>query len=334
LSFRRFVMILVFAEHRDGAIRKPTYEALLVGYEIARKSSDELAAVVIGSEIASLAGEVALFGVKKVFTVDNANLSSYTPDGYVTALADVVRKHSPSHVVVSATATGKDLAASLGARLETQVLPDVTAIEFPDDGKLVAVRPIYAGKALSRVRAPQANPLVVSVRPRAVDPLKETDTEGAIVAEDVEPERLRAHVAEIVKAVSTTVELTEADIIVSGGRGMKGPENYGLIEDLARTINAAVGASRAAVDAGWRDHQDQVGQTGKIVAPTVYIACGISGAIQHLVGMSNSKCIVAINKDPEANIFKVADYGIVGDLFKVVPLLTEEFKKLKSGQAG
>lgn len=323
-------MVLVFAEQRDGKIRKNTYEALLVGFRIARARKTALAAALPGSGVAGLAAELVKFGAETVYTVDDPGLEHYTPDGYASALAGLVKEHSADVVVLSATSTGKDLAATLAARLETQCLQDCVQVDVADDGKIEVLRPVFAGKALSRAKAPGAKPLVISIRPRSVEMQSETGTEGKVVSADIKPDELRAVVTEIVKTVTETVELTEADIIISGGRGMKGPENYALLEELAKVLNAAVGASRAAVDAGWRDHQFQVGQTGKVVAPTVYIACGISGAIQHLVGMSASKCIVAINKDPEANIFKVADYGLVGDLFKVVPLLTEEFRKLKA----
>ena len=322
-------MILVVCEQREGKLKKVAFEALCVGYAVAERKSDELSAVIVGSGITGLAAEVVKFGVSKVYTIDDPMLKNYTPDGYAGALADFCVKHSPSHIILSATALGKDLAAALAARLEATLLPDCTAIEFDDSNTIIMTRPVYAGKAITRVRAPGANPLVISMRPRAVAPLPETDKGATVLAGDAKPGDLRTRVAEIVKAVSRTVELSEADIIISGGRGMKGPENYALLEDLAMTVNAAVGASRAAVDSGWRDHQFQVGQTGKTVAPSLYIACGISGAIQHLVGMINSKCIVAINKDPEANIMKIADYGIAGDLFQVVPMLTGEFKKLK-----
>lgn len=322
-------MVLVFAEQREGKLKKVAFEALLVGYKIAEKRSEELAAVVAGSDISSLAQEIVRFGVNQVITVDDPALATYTPDGYASILAELSRKHSASHVVLSATALGKDLGSTVAARLETQLLQDCVSVDFDDTGTLIATRPIYAGKALSQVKATQAKPLLLSLRPRSVDRQTETTRAGTVVVSDIKPQELRTKVAEIVKVVRETVELSEAEVIVSGGRGMKGPENFALLETLAKTIGAAVGASRAAVDAGWRDHQDQVGQTGKVVAPTVYIACGISGAIQHLVGMINSKCIVAINKDSEASILKVADYGVVGDLFQVVPLLTEEFRKLK-----
>jgi electron transfer flavoprotein alpha subunit len=332
-------MVLVFCEQREGKLKKVAFEDLCVGYAIAEKrggvmtvgaDSASLAAVIVGSGIKALAGEVVKFGVNKVITVDDPSLEFYTPDGYAGAMEKLCRELMPHTVVLSSTVLGKDLGATLAARLETAIIPDCTALEFDDAGNPVLTRPVYAGKAITRVKAPSANPLVITMRPRAYDAQPENDKGAEIVTSDAAPAELRTKVAEVVKAVIKTVELTEADIIISGGRGMKGPENYPILEELAAVVNAAVGASRAAVDAGWRDHQFQVGQTGKVVAPSLYIACGISGAIQHLVGMISSKAIVAINKDAEANIFKVADYGIVGDLFKIVPILTEEFKKQKA----
>ncbi len=323
-------MVLVVAEQRDGRLKKVTYEALLAGYMLAKRQKSELAAVIIGSGVAGMAENLRRFGAGRVFVIDASDLDRYTPDGYTSALLQLINEHKPTAIVVGATTQGKDLSATLAAELETTLVPDVTAIEFADDNTPLFTRPIYAGKALAQVKAQSSGPLVVSIRPRAVAPIGESPTEGTIVTTGLAPAELRTRVTEVVKAVTKTVELTEADIIISGGRGMKGPENYALLEELAATVNAAVGASRAAVDAGWRDHQFQVGQTGKTVAPQLYIACGISGAIQHLVGMSASKCIVAINKDPEANIMKVADYAIVGDLFTIVPLLTDAFRKLKA----
>ncbi len=323
-------MIIAVAEQRQGVLKKVTFEALLVGFAIAQQRGEELAAVVVGSGIAGLAGQIVRFGVTRVFTLDAPGLEHYTPDGWAGAIATLCQEQQPSVIVTSATIQGRDLSASLAARLESPLIPDCTAFEFDEQGRLILTRPIFAGKALTRVRAPEDGTVVISIRPRAVGHQVETGNEAPVVAADYRPAELRTRVAEIVRAVTKTIELTEADVIVSGGRGMKGPENYAILEELAQVVGAAVGASRAAVDAGWRDHQFQVGQTGKTVAPSLYIACGISGAIQHLVGMINSKCIVAINKDAEANIFKVADYGIVGDLFTVVPMLTEEFRKLKA----
>ncbi len=323
-------MILVVAEQRENELKKVTFESLLVGYAVAGHGSGELAAAVVGSGIADLARHIVRFGVSRVFTLDAPELAYYTPDGWAGSLAALCREHKPDVIITSATIQGRDLSASLAARLEAPLIPDCIAFEFDPSGRLILTRPMYAGKVLSRFKAPPDGAVVVSLRPRAVGLQAETGSEAPVVAADCRPAELRTRVAEIVKAVTRTVELTEAEVIVSGGRGMKGPENYALLEELAQVVGAAVGASRAAVDAGWRDHQFQVGQTGKTVAPSLYIACGISGAIQHLVGMIGSKCIVAVNKDSEANIFKVADYGIVGDLFTVVPVLTEEFKKLKA----
>jgi electron transfer flavoprotein alpha subunit len=320
-------MVLVFCEQREGKLKKVAFEDLCVGYAIAEKRGGELAALIIGSGIKDLAAEIVKFGVNKVITVDDTSLQFYTPDGYAGALETLCREHKPHTVVLPSTVMGKDLGATLAARLETAIIPDCTALEFDEAGNPVLTRPVYAGKAITRVKAPSANPLVITMRPRAYSAQPENDKGAEITTGGAPTDELRTKVAEIVKAVIKTVELTEADVIISGGRGMKGPENYPILEELAAVVNAAVGASRAAVDAGWRDHQFQVGQTGKVVAPSLYIACGISGAIQHLVGMINSKTIVAINKDAEANIFKVADYGIVGDLFQIVPMLTAEFRK-------
>ncbi|MBM3313617.1 electron transfer flavoprotein subunit alpha/FixB family protein [candidate division WOR-3 bacterium] len=320
-------MVLVFCEQREARLKKVAYEALCVGYAIAERRGGDLAAVLVGAGISAMAPQVVKFGVNRVVTVDDPSLEFYTPDGYAGALEKLCREHRPHTVVMSATVMGRDLGPTLAARLATAVIPDCTALEFDGQGNPIMTRPIYAGKAITRVTAPEARPLVISMRPRAYAAQLENDRGAQVVAGELGPVEVRTQVAEVVKAVIKTIELTEADVIVSGGRGMKGPENYALLEELAGVINAAVGASRAAVDAGWRDHQFQVGQTGKVVAPSLYIACGISGAIQHLVGMVNSKTIVAINRDPEANVFKVADYGIVGDLFRVVPMLTEEFRK-------
>ncbi|MEO0069989.1 MAG: electron transfer flavoprotein subunit alpha/FixB family protein [candidate division WOR-3 bacterium] len=322
-------MVLVFCEQREGILKKVAFESLLVGYQVAERKKDRLTAVILGKGITPLAQEIVRFGVNQVIVVDNPELEFYTSDGYGSVLEHLVKEHQPNTIVLSATSLGKDLAATLAARLETALLQDCTTIDFDETGNLIATRPIYAGKALATIKATTDRPVVISIRPRAVGQQPEMNKGGQIIVAQLTPQELRMKVNEVVKMVTKTIELTEADIIISGGRGMKGPENFALLEELAMVINAAVGASRAAVDAGWRDHQFQVGQTGKTVAPSLYIACGISGAIQHLVGMINSKCIVAINKDPEANIFKVADYGIVGDLFQVVPILTEEFKKVK-----
>lgn len=322
-------MVVVFCEQREGNLKKVAFEALLVGYKIAEAAQMELSAVILGHNISPLAQEIVKFGVNSVIYVDNPAFEYYTPDGYADAMVQIVKQHQPQTIIFSATSQGRDLAATLASRLETALLPDCIEIEFKEPKTIIATRPIYAGKALATVMAPEANPLVLSIRPRSVGAAAEINRNGKIMAAQLTPAELRTRVAEVVKTVLKTVELTEADIVISGGRGMKGAENYSMLEELAAVLNAAVGASRAAVDAGWRDHQFQVGQTGKTVTPSLYIACGISGAIQHLVGMINSKCIVAINKDPDANIFKVADYGIVGDLFQIVPLLIEEFKKVK-----
>jgi electron transfer flavoprotein alpha subunit len=322
--------IWVFAETRDGKIIKVVNEMLNASKDIGAKTGEDVAAVLLGSGVESLANELAGMGAKKVYLADDAKLENYAPGAYSKVVVDLVKANDPSVLLFGNSAVGKDLGPTVAAKLGVGMCSDCTGVEVGDDNKLVFTRPIYAGKVITTV-ACTANPQMATIRPNVLSPGEvdagaSADVENVSVALD--DSDLRSVVREVVKSAGGKVELTEADIIVSGGRGMKGPENYGMIEELAEVLGAAVGASRAAVDAGWRDHHDQVGQTGKVVNPSLYIAAGISGAIQHLAGMKTSKVIVAINKDADAPIFKIANYGIVGDLFKVLPVMTEEFKTI------
>jgi len=318
--------VLVFVEQRAGAIKKASFEALTLGRELASGLGGSVNAAVIGSGIAGLASEIAAYGAEKVFTVDHADLELYTGDGYATALSTIVSDTGPRLVLMAHTALGKDLGPRAAALAEAGMVTDVTAVEVAD-GSVLVTKPVYAGKAYKKVRA-DAAPAFISLRPNAT-PASESAGAGETVSVDGPSGPFLSVVKEIMAASTDSVPLQEASVIVAAGRGLKGPENWKLIEDLAAAFGpgvAAIGASRAVVDAGWRPHAEQVGQTGKVVAPTLYIAVGISGAIQHLAGMSTSKYIVAINKDADAPIFKVANYGIVGDAFEVVPALTEAIK--------
>jgi len=322
--------IWVFAEVKDGNIRKVGFELLSQGKKMAEKLGEELVAVLLGSGVEGLTGRLAEYA-DKVYWADDPALAQYTTDPYASVLANLLKEHQPSIFLCGATVVGKDLSPRIAARLQTGLATDCTGLTIGDNGLLIAKRPVYAGKAYVEVTCPVSRPQMASVRPNVLEvipPAAGKKGETVKVEAKVDPSSLRTAVIEVVKAAGAKVDLTEAEIIVSGGRGIKGPENFKVLEELAEVIHATVGASRAAVDSGWRDHNDQVGQTGKVVTPNLYIACGISGAIQHLAGMGSSKIIVAINKDPDAPIFQKADYGIVEDLFKVVPILTEEFKKL------
>jgi len=321
--------VWTIAEQREGEIRKITYEIVSEGRRIADALGQELTVLLLGSNIKDKAGELAHYGADKVIVADDPRLETYTTDAYTSVIGDLVKENDPAVLLLGASVQGKDLSARLSARLDIGMAQDCTAFSI-EDGNLVATRPIYAGKAYAKVTFENSLPQMASARPKVMA-ISEPDTsksaeivDAAIKLDDSE---LKTKVVELLKDESGKIDLTEADKIVSGGRGMKGPENYGLLEDFAALIGASVGASRSAVDAGWRPHTDQVGQTGKVVSPNLYIACGISGAIQHLAGMSTSKVIVAINKDPDAPIFQKADYGVVADLFDVVPALTEEVKK-------
>ena len=319
--------VWIVAEQRDGALRKVSFELASTARKLADALGEEVAAVLCGAGVEAMAAELGKYGVDKVYVADNPALEPYTTDAHAAAIAKVVKENDPAILLLAASAQGKDLSPALVGKLATGMATDCTDVKI-DGGKLVAVRPMYAGKCFGEV-AIDTFPQMASLRPN-VFTIVECAKAGEVVKFDpgLDAAALKTKVAEIQKEASGKIDVSEANIIVSGGRGMKGPEGYGILEELAALLGAAVGASRAAVDAGWRPQSDQVGQTGKVVSPNLYIACGISGAIQHLAGMSSSKYIAAINKDPEAPIFARADYGVVDDLFKVVPALTQEVKKL------
>lgn len=319
--------VMIVAEQRDGALRKISLELASTARKLADQTGDEVSAILLGSGIEGLAAELGKYGVDKVFVGDNAAMEPYITEAHAAVVAKVVKENDPAILLLGASVQGKDLSSRVAAKLAAGLATDCTDVKL-DGGKLVAIRPLYAGKCFGEVVFNVA-PAIASLRPN-VFPATENAKAGAVVKVDaaVDAASIKSKVLEVQKDTSGKVDLTEANVIVSGGRGMKGPEGYAILEELADVLKGTVGASRAAVDAGWRPQKDQVGQTGKVVSPNLYIACGISGAIQHLAGMSSSKCIVAINKDAEAPIFTKADYGVVDDLFKVVPELTAVCKKL------
>ena len=321
--------VWTIAEQRDGEIRKVTYEIVSEGRRLADALGQELTVVLLGSNIKDKAVELGHYGADKVQVADDAKLEPYTTDAYVSVITELVKANDPAILLISASVQGKDLSARLCGSLDVGMAQDCTAFAI-EDGNLVATRPVYAGTAYAKVTFENSWPQMATARPKVMD-INEPDTSRSVEIVDasfsLDESALKTKVVEVLKDESGKIDLTEADKIVSGGRGMKGPENYNILEELADLIGATVGASRSAVDAGWRPHSDQVGQTGKVVSPNLYIACGISGAIQHLAGMSTSKLIVAVNKDEDAPIFQKADYGVVADLFDVVPALTEEVKK-------
>jgi electron transfer flavoprotein alpha subunit len=321
--------VLAIAEQRNGAFRKVTYEIVSEGRRLADQLGGDLFVVLLGSGIEGLSSELGHYGANKVLVGDSKIFKNYSSEGYTKTIVEAAKKIDPEIILVPASSFGKDLGPRLAAHLDVGLATDCIKLKL-ENGRLHAIRPMYAGKILAEHQL-LASPQIASLRPNNFPVLQPDASKTAAVEQITVPVLagdLKAVVKEFVSGEGGKIELNEADVIVSGGRGMKGPENYKILEELADVLNAAVGASRSAVDAGWRPHSDQVGQTGKTVSPNLYIACGISGAIQHLAGMSSSKCIVAINKDPEAPIFQRADYGIVGDLFEVVPKLTEEFKKI------
>ncbi|WP_163101292.1 electron transfer flavoprotein subunit alpha/FixB family protein [Peribacillus alkalitolerans] len=318
--------ILVLGEVRDNSLRNVSFEAIAAA-KLASENG-EVVGVLIGSGVSNVANELVQYGADRVVTVEDEKLQNYTSDGFSQAFLAVVESEKPEGIILGHTALGKDLAPRLAGKLNSGLISDVTAIE-EQGGNLVFTRPIYSGKAFEK-KIVTVGLIFATIRPNNITPLeKDASRTGDVSSLSVEIKDLRAIIKEVVRKASEGVDLSEAKVVIAGGRGVKSEDGFNPLKELANVLGGAVGASRGACDADYCDYSLQIGQTGKVVTPDLYIACGISGAIQHLAGMSNSKVIVAINKDPEANIFKVADYGIVGDLFEVVPMLTEEFRKLK-----
>jgi electron transfer flavoprotein alpha subunit len=322
--------VLVFIEERQGMVKKSSLEALCAARGLADVLKEPVTALCIGT--ADPSAQLGQQGADRVILARHEFLSAYSAEAFASTLVETCLRVSPRIVLAAATSMGRDFLPRAAARLRAGLAQDCTEMRLVEGTQLECVRPVYAGKALARVR-PLSLPAMATLRPN-VFPASDPDAKRTATVEELVPSlessKVRARTVAMAAGAGQKVELTEASIIVSGGRGMKGPENFAMLQELADALGGAMGASRAAVDAGWIDHQHQVGQTGKTVSPTLYIAFGISGAVQHLAGMSSSKYVVAVNKDPEAPIFKIADYGIVGDLFTVVPELTRQIKKLQS----
>lgn len=318
--------ILVVAEPKGDVLRQVSFEVIHAARIVAGESGT-VSAAIIGTNISRFVNDMAAYGADRVYTVEHADLAHYNPEAYLTALLEVMKASNPDGVFFGHTAWGRDLAPQVAAALGAGQISDVTAIEADGEGGVLFTRPLYAGKALEKKKF-AAGPWIVTVRPNNIAALP-LDAGRPVFSEAIiYPEApLLAVIREVVRKTTGKIDLSEAKVVISGGRGVRSADGFKPLEELAAVLGGAVGASRGACDAGYCDYALQIGQTGKVVTPELYIACGISGAIQHLAGMSQSRVIVAINKDPEAPIFKAADYGIVGDLFEVVPLLTEQFRK-------
>ncbi|MCG7346422.1 electron transfer flavoprotein subunit alpha/FixB family protein [Sporosarcina sp. ACRSL] len=319
--------VVVLGEAREGALRNVSFETIAAAKTVA--GGGEIVGLLFGDAVQSLGEEMIKYGADRVITVEHPHLKHYTSDGFGQAFMAVYEQEKPDAIVFGHTALGKDLSPKIASKLAIGLISDVTAIEGEGDDA-VFIRPIYSGKAFEKVKNKDGL-LFFTVRPNNIEPLeKDESRSGDVSSVSVDITNLRSVISEVVRKSTEGVDLSEAKVVVAGGRGVKSAEGFAPLEELAKLLGGAVGASRGACDADYCDYSLQIGQTGKVVTPDLYIAAGISGAIQHMAGMSNSKVIVAINKDPEANIFKVADYGIVGDLFEVIPMMIEEIKKIKT----
>lgn len=318
--------VLVLGEMREGVLRNVSFEAIAAAKQIS--AGGEVVGVLLGDSVQSLGEEMIKFGADRVVTVEHENLKQYTSDGYSQGFMAVHEQEQPEVIVFGHTALGKDLSPKIASKLASGLISDVTEIEGEDENASF-IRPIYSGKAFEKVKSKEEN-VFITIRPNNIVALeKDESRSGEVSSVAVDVKDLRTVIAEVIRKSTEGVDMSEAKVVVAGGRGVRSAEGFEPLQELANLLGGAIGASRGACDADYCDYSLQIGQTGKVITPDLYIGVGISGAIQHMAGMSNSKIIVAINKDPEAEIFKVADYGIVGDLFEVIPLMIEEVKKLK-----
>lgn len=321
--------------NRDGSAKPVGLELLNPGQRLAKVQGGALVAVIIGNNIESAIKDATKYGAEKIIAVDDKIYEQYTTDAYADTLVALLKKYEPTTMFVGATGNGRDMAPRASCRLGTGLTADCTALDIDEeDGKMAWTRPAFGGNLMATIKCPDSIPQIGTVRPGVFKKLEADESRTAEVINekvDIDPAKIRTKVVELIKEAATEiVNLEGADVIVSGGRGLGDPSKFELIKELADLLGGEVGASRAAVDAGWIAHSHQVGQTGKTVSPKLYIACGISGAIQHMAGMSGSRTIVAINKDADAPIFNIADYGIVGDLNTIIPMLINEIKKQKA----
>ena len=327
--------VWVFAEQREGHLEKVSLELLGEGRKIADKLGVKLTALLLGSGIKDLGKGLRNHGADEVLVVDNKELEHYTTDGYTKVICDLVNKRKPGILFIGATFIGRDLGPRVAARLETGLTADCTSLDVDiTNGNLLATRPAFGGNLMATIVCPDHRPQMATVRPGVFEKLEEEEKEGGVeeIPVNLSSEDIRTKVLEIVKENKEIVDISEANFIVAGGRGMGSQENFKLLYELAEALGGVVAASRAAVDKGWIERDYQVGQTGKTVRPNIYIACGISGAIQHVAGMQDSDLIIAVNKDESAPIMKIADYGIVGDIVKVIPQMIAEVNAIKEGK--
>ncbi len=325
--------IWVLAEHQEGKIKKIVFELLSAGIEFSKKRGQEVAALLLGEGLEEPVKALIPFA-DKVYVLEDSRFSPYTSDAYLSAIASLVKEHQPSILLGGATSTGKDLFPRLAMHLRTGYVPDCTGLMMGEDGKLTAIRPLFGGKVFAEVGFSETRPQMATVR-NNVFHIKDDPGQSAKVipvSPQMDPACLKKRVLGFEKAAGAKLDITEAEIVVAAGRGIKAPENFKLIEDLAEVLNASVGTTRATVDEGWRDLKDQIGKSGKNISAKLYMAFGISGAIHHVLGITTCKTVVAVDTDPNALIFNYADYGIAGDLFQIVPALTDELKKALSSQ--